>query len=177
MLEVAKQKQHADMVQWIEGDYRKLKGLKTDLLLMTSHVAQFLLTDEEWLAVLKNTHDSLNEGGHIMFDSRRSLKESFAKWPTVTTKRNVTDPVLGEIEYWCNVLETTDVLAKYELHYHFKKSNKIVVSTDTIIFRTKDTIENSLKDAGFKMQSVFGDWDSSLFTDTSPEMLFVAQKS
>lgn len=176
MLEKAKEKPNADKVRWIEGDYTKLDGLKSDLFLMTSHVAQFLLTDKEWSGVLTNAYSALNTGGHILFDSRRSLKESFAKWPTELSKRKVTDPVLGEIEYWCDLLETTDTLATYELHYHFLLSGEKVISKDTIIFRPKDTIEQSLKDAGFTVKTIYGDWDSSLFTETSPEMLFVAQK-
>lgn len=177
MLEVAKQKEYADQVTWIEGDYSKLTDQKADLVLMTSHVAQFLLTDEEWDGMLKNANTVLNDGGHIMFDSRRSLKESFVNWPTKDKPRVVTDPTLGEIEYRCNLLETTDTLATYELHYTFNESGETIVSTDTIIFRTKETIEKSLSDAGFAIKTVYGDWDSSLFTETSPEMLFVAQKA
>ncbi len=177
MLEIAKQKQYANKVIWVEGDYRKIEGLRADLFLMTSHVAQFLLSDEEWQGMLVAAHNALTSDGHILFDSRRSLKETFAKWPTEISKRNVTDAVLGEIECWHNVVETTDVLATYELHYHFKKSNETVVSTDTIIFRSKVVIERSLREAGFIVQTVYGDWDSSPFTETSPEMLFVAQRS
>jgi len=177
MIEVAKQKPNADKVRWIVGNYKKLENLKSDLFLMTSHVAQFLLTDEEWDGLLNNAYTSLNTGGHVLFDSRRSLKESFATWPTELSKRKVTDQVLGEIEYWCNLLETTDTLATYELHYHLLLSDEKVVSKDTIIFRPKDTIEQSLKSAGFIIKTIYGDWDSSLFIETSPEMLFVAQKS
>lgn len=177
MLEIARKKPNADKVRWIEGNYTKLQGLRSDLLLMTSHVAQFLLTDEEWNGLLNNAYASLNTGGHILFDSRHSLIESFAKWPTEQSKRKVADPILGEIEYWCNLLETTDTLATYELHYHFLLSDEKVISKDTIIFRPKDTIEQALKNSGFIVKTIYGDWDSSLFTDTSPEMLFVAQKN
>jgi len=177
MLDVARQKPNAENVTWIAGDYTKLIGIQADLLLMTSHVAQFLLSDKEWLGMLKNAHTLLNPGGHIMFDTRRSLKESFEKWPSEQAKRQVSDPALGEIEYWCKVLETTDTLATYELHYHFLKTDEVVISEDTIIFRPKNVIEKSLNEAGFIVKNVYGDWNSSQFTDTSPEMLFIAQKS
>lgn len=176
MVEVAQSKQYADRVNWVVGDYTKLLGLNADLLLMTSHVAQFLIKDEEFDGALRNAHATLNESGHILFDSRRSLPDSFANWPTETDRRNVTDPQLGEIEYWCNVLETTDTVATYELHYVFKESGKKVVSTDSIIFRTKESIEESLKGAGFTIKQVYGNWNGSIFSETSPEMLFLAQK-
>ena len=59
MLDVARQKPYADRVEWIEGDYEKLSGLQADLLLMTSHVAQFLLADKEWTGMLGMAHDTL----------------------------------------------------------------------------------------------------------------------
>lgn len=176
MIDLAKEKPFAEKVNWIVGNYSALKGCNADLLLMTSHVVQFLLTDDEFNGVIKNAYESINSGGHILFDSRRSLTESFAKWPTKENPRHATDPQLGEIEYWCNILSTTDSLAKYELHYHFKDSDKTVVSTDSIIFRPKDVIEEALQEAGFTIKTVYGNWDGSEYTDASPEMLFLAQK-
>ncbi|MCA9361544.1 class I SAM-dependent methyltransferase [Candidatus Kaiserbacteria bacterium] len=176
MVELAKQKPFAEKVTWIVGDYNALEGHSADLLLMTSHVAQFLLTEEEWQGMLTNAFEALSQGGHILFDSRRSLTESFKKWPTKESPRHVTDPKLGAIEYWCNILNTTDTIANYELHYEFKDLNQKVVSTDSIIFRSKNTIEKSLKEVGFTIKTVYGNWDSSEFTETSPEMLFLAQK-
>ena len=143
---------------------------------MTSHVAQFLLSDDEFDGMIKNAYEALHEGGYILFDSRRSLAESFANWPTKDNPRQVTDSKLGEIEYWCNILSTTETLANYELHYHFKDSDQEVVSTDTIIFRPKAVIEKALQEAGFTIKTVYGNWDSGEFTETSPEMLFLAQK-
>ncbi len=53
MLDIARTKPHADKVQWIEGGYEKFGDLKADMVLMTSHVAQFFLDDKEWQAMLK----------------------------------------------------------------------------------------------------------------------------
>ncbi len=176
MIHLAKEKPFAEKINWIVGDYSALEGCSADLLLMTSHVAQFLLTDDEFNGMLKNAFKAINPNGHILFDSRRSLTESFAKWPTKENPKHVTDLKLGEIEYWCNILSTTDILANYELHYHFKDSDQIVVSTDSIIFRPKEVIEKFLEEAGFKIETVYGNWDGSEFTENSPEMLFLAQK-
>lgn len=176
MLEIAKTKASSDKIRWIEGNYTKLEGLSADLILMTSHVAQFLLTDTEFLGTLRNCFNALNPNGHLLFDSRRSLKDSFKNWPTKDNPRHETDPKLGEIEYYCNLLETTDVLAKYELHYYFVKSSEHIVSTDQIIFRPKSVIEKSLQDVGFTIEHIYGDWDGSDYNEVSPEMLFLVRK-
>jgi hypothetical protein len=45
-----------------------------------------------------------------------------------------------------------------------------------LIFRSQDEITRSLSDAGFSVEHVYGDWDSSPASATSPEMIFVATK-
>ena len=67
-------------------------------------------------------------------------------------------------------------MATYELHYLFKESGEVVVSTDKILFRSYSEIEEGLTTAGFRVQTVYGDWDCSLYNEMSPEMIFVAQK-
>src|ERR1043165_6654870 len=45
MLQSAWAKPGSDRVRWIEGSYERLAGLRADMVLMTSHVAQFFLED------------------------------------------------------------------------------------------------------------------------------------
>jgi len=154
-----------------------LAGLKSDLVLMTSHVAQFFLKDSEWNAMLKAASEALNSGGYILFDSRRSLPESFQKWPTKEARRTVVDPKEGKIEYWVELIETTDKLGRYKLHYFFTETGDQVISEDAIIFRTKEEILSSLENAGFIIETIYGDWDASKYNETSPEMIFLARRN
>ena len=78
MLNVAKQKPHADKVKWIEGGYEKMEALKADLVLMTSHVTQFFLEDDKWQECLEASYKSLNSGGYLVFDSRNPLTKPWA---------------------------------------------------------------------------------------------------
>ena len=65
---------------------------------------------------------------------------------------------------------------RYELHYFFKQSGEDIVSINELVFRSQEEITSDLTDAGFIVEKVYGDWDSSLVTPTSPEMIFVAKK-
>jgi len=177
MIDIAKTKPDADQIEWLVGDYTALKNISADLLLMTSHVAQFLLTDEEWQGMLKNAHTVLDDDGYILFDSRQSLEKSFAKWPTIENKRKMYDENLGDIEYWCDLKEVKDNTAHYQLHYDFKEKDEVVVSHDAIIFRPKQEIIKSLKNAGFVVEKIYGSWDGSECDDESPEMIFLAKKA
>lgn len=176
MLELAKQKPYAGKIKWIEGGYEKFEGLKADVVLMTSHVAQFFLEDKEWQFMLNASYKALNSDGYIIFDSRQHREKSFQSWPTANTRRTVHDSADGDIEWWCNLLETKERNARYELHYRFLRTDEEVTSTDTLIFRSKEELVQSLKNAGFMVEKIYGDWDGSLLSDSSPEMIFVAAK-
>jgi SAM-dependent methyltransferase len=176
MLEVARLKPYADKVQWVEGGYEKFKVLKADMVLMTSHVAQFFLDDSEWKAMLQSSYQALNPAGHILFDSRTPIFPPYQTWPTEQTPRRVEDPKAGPIDWWYKLLEIKDNRVRYQLHYHFIDSDETVISTDELIFRSQEEITKSLENAGFKVESVYGDWDGSPATSTSEEMIFVATK-
>ncbi|HEY0010841.1 MAG TPA: class I SAM-dependent methyltransferase [Candidatus Paceibacterota bacterium] len=176
MLEVARRKPYAEKVKWIAGGYEKFEGLKADLVLLTSHVAQFFYEDSEWNKMLAASCKALNPGGHILFDSRQHLEKSFETWPTDASRRRKEDPAYGPIEWWCKLLDTDDKYARYELHYLFLNTGEEVVSTDRLVFRTEAELRNSLEGAGFSIEKVYGDWDGSPLTEASPEMLFLASR-
>lgn len=176
MLELARHKPHADKVRWIEGGYEKFEGFEVDLVLMTSHVAQFFLDDQEWLLMLKAAHKALVLGGHIVFDSRRPIFPPYQNWPTETSRRRVIDSKLGPIDWWYQLVDIKDNLVSYKLFYHFINSDEVIVSEDKLLFRSQDQLCESLRTTGFQVETIYGSWDGSLATPTSEEMIFVASK-
>ena len=176
MLDVARRKNFADKVEWIEGGYEKFEGLKADLIIMTSHVAQFFYDDAEWSALLAASHKSLNPGGHMLFDSRQHIDQSFTSWPTSETRSRVEDPNAGPIEWWSNLLNVDGRYVEYELHYHFLNTGEEVVSTDKLIFRSEPELRTSIEAAGLTVKHIYGNWNGSIFDESSPEMLFLVSR-
>lgn len=176
MLELARLKPYAEKVQWIEGGYEKFEGLVADMVLMTSHVAQFFLDDNEWQAMLKAAHKALNEGGHMLFDSRTPIFPPYQSWPTEESRRRVVDPSAGPIDWWYKLLDIKGNRVKYQLYYHFLNSDETVVSTDELIFRSREELAKSLEVEDFKVQVVYGGWDGKLASPESEEMIFEAVK-
>lgn len=176
MLDIARAKPFANKVRWIEGGYEKFEGLKADMVLMTSHVAQFFLDDKGWSAMFKAAHKTLSVGGTIVFDSRTPIFPPYQTWPTEAAPRRVQDDFLGPIDWYYQLLEINVNRVRHQLHFHFINSDKKIISTDELIFRSRDEIIGSLKDAGFEIETIYGDWDGSLATETSPEMIFVAKR-
>ena len=176
MLDVARSKPYAEQIKWIKGGFEQMDGLQADMVIMTSHVAQFFLEDKEWQEMLKAAHQVLKPGGYIVFDIRRLSSPPFKGWPTKDNPRNFGNTPVGPVEWWFRLLNVENKRVRYELHYFFVQSGEEVVSINELIFRSQNEITRALSDAGFTVEIVYGDWDSSLATPTSPEMIFLAKR-
>jgi len=174
MLAAARRKPHADQIKWVQGSFEQMEGLQTDMVLMTSHVAQFFLGDAEWRAMLRAAHKALNSGGHLVFDIRRLTNPPFAGWPKENNRSRFENTDAGPVEWWFKLLGAENARVRYELHYRFARSGEKVVSVNELVFRSHDEVTEALSDAGFRIETIYGDWDGRPVRSDSPEMIFVA---
>ena len=182
MLEVARRRACGERVEWIEGDALGLGELQADLAIMTGHVAQFFLDDEGWHSALIAIRKALCLRGHIAFESRNPLVQPWADkkiedhvdWPSRTSRWRIDDPIAGEVEWWTEILKVEDDRVRTAIHYLFARTGEELVSTNELRFRTRAELIRSLSDAGFSVESVFGDWDSRSANPASRELIFVA---
>ena len=175
MLSATREKPHAEKVIWLQGSYEQMKNLRADLVIMTSHVAQFFLLDTEWRAMLSACHEGLNPGGYLVFDIRRLSAWMFANWPTENNHRKLKSTNWESVEWWFTLLAQADKYLRYELHYFFQESGEEVVSINELAFRSQEEITRDLIATGFTIETIYGDWDGNLATPTSPEMIFIAR--
>ncbi|HTS56326.1 MAG TPA: class I SAM-dependent methyltransferase [Terriglobales bacterium] len=71
MLAVARRKPHAEQVEWVESSAQSYKvARRFDLVVMTGHAFQTLLTDADVLAVLETMRDHLKDLGRAAFEAR-----------------------------------------------------------------------------------------------------------
>lgn len=176
MLDRAREKAHSEKVKWIHGGHERFEDLKADMILMSSHVAQFFIDDHEWESMLRASYKALNANGYIVFDARPPVFPPFQTWPTQCAPKRVVDPGVGPIDWYYRLIEIQGHRVRYELHFYFINSDEKLTSTDELIFRSKVQLTTSLKDAGFQVEALYGDWDGSPITPISPEMVFVARK-
>jgi SAM-dependent methyltransferase len=184
MLQQARQSSCGQDVEWIQGDGLSLEKHETDLVIMTSHVAQFHLEDDYWVKVLQKINDSLKSGGYVLFDTRnpdvqpwvREDQEDNVDFYAPNFCKKVVDPKKGEIEVWLDEPIVDGKNVTTTMHYLFKKNGEELTTTNTLAFRSRKEVENQLKEAGFTVQTVYGNWDASLATSDSPEFVFVGKK-
>lgn len=194
-------------VKWLHGGAQNLGAFEADLAIMTGHVAQFFLEDESWQQALRSIHGALKPGGHLAFECRNPLVQPFLRasrqmaqresqiselvsensdcseqsehidWPSDTNRRKVFDPLAGAVEWWFQLLSVEGERVLYEIHYLFESSGEKAISVNELRFRSRDELQDSLIDAGFTVDCVYGNWDFQLADGDSPEFIFVARRS
>lgn len=190
MLEVARKNSQSLDIEWVKGNASNLKEFNADLVIMTGHVAQFHIEDEEWKNALKSINKTLKDGGYLVFESRnpdvqswntntkkaKNTSSNYTDWYAPNFFKVFNDPVEGDIEYRAKLLEVSGEKVTSESHYRFTKTGEELTSANTLIFRTRKEIEDSLKEAGFSIEKVYGNWDKSIANEESPEFIFIVKK-
>ena len=171
MLAVARRKPHADQVEWIESSAQNYKSHRRfDLIVMTGHAFQVLLTDADSLAVLQVMRSHLNERGKIAFETRNPRVDWVAEWAGRTRI------LPGE------VLETLEITGKDAEFISFQTSYRsphvTLTTSSTLRFPPREHVEALIARSGLVVRDVFGDWDAGPFEAArSREMIFIAEIS
>jgi len=171
MLAVARQKPRGSAITWVQATAQAYRSeQRFDLIIMTGHAFQVLLSDDDVAATLTTMRRHLAPSGRAVFESRSPAIDWAAQWN-------------GTEERSCQgvtVRETTEVRSRvgdrvtFEQRYQFP--DETLVSFSELRFLPRQAIEARLAAAGLRVEAVFGDWASSPFDATSShEMIFVAR--
>jgi SAM-dependent methyltransferase len=173
MILLARRGADAEKVEWICGDVSKIGRPGADLAFMSGHVAQFFLTNASWATALVALHGALRPGARLAFESRNPEAREWERW-TPARRMTVSDPTAGSIETWSEFENLTDGIVSYSNHYVFAATGDEVVVQGTLRFRTLDELTQSLGEAGFTVDRVYGDWDRRPADTSSRELIVVA---
>jgi SAM-dependent methyltransferase len=176
MLAYARRQPGADRVQWVEGDAGALGTPEADLVIMTGNVAQVFLDDAEWAATLRAIHAALRSGGHLAFESRNPDARAWERWNREATYERFDSPH-GPMECWLELVNVGNGRVCFEGYNVFTVTGEVVIASSELRFRTLAELTDSLINAGFTVEHVYGDWDRGPFVSTSPVMVFIARRS
>jgi SAM-dependent methyltransferase len=175
MLAVAQGKPGSERVQWIEGDSSALGTWEADLAIMTGNVAQVFLEEAEWEITLHALYATLGPGGYLAFESRNPLVRAWETWNREDTFEQIDTP-FGLMECWLELIDVGNGRVRFAGHNVFKATGEKVIASSELRFRHKAELINSLIDAGFTIEQVYGNWSHEPFTETSRLMVFVARR-
>jgi ubiquinone/menaquinone biosynthesis C-methylase UbiE len=176
MLAVARNRPGGDWVSWIRGDARTLAlGAQFDLIIMTGHVFQVFLGDDDVRAVLRSARQHLAPGGRLAFETRNPLVREWEEWMPDVWRGVAEIDGAGEVEVFYNVVSVVGSYVTFESHHCFRESGETLVSESTLRFLSQDEVARQLTAAGFKHVEWFGDWQGAPFDTHSREIIAVAR--
>jgi SAM-dependent methyltransferase len=171
MLDVACRKPHGRDVEWVQSSAQTYRSNKRfDLIIMTGHAFQVLLSDDDVLAAFTTMRLRLSPDGFTAFESRNPAVDWKSRW----------DYDL-DLEARGKLVRTTrrflamkrDRLS-FELRYEFP--DETLVSPSVPGFLSRRDLEERLVASGLQLENLFGNWDAQPFDeDSSHEMIFIAR--
>ncbi|WIM98107.1 methyltransferase domain-containing protein [Actinoplanes oblitus] len=156
-LAAARRKEGGNRVRWLCGSVEQLPARSYDAAFMTSHVAQSFVDDEEWDAVLRGLRRALVPEGRLIFDSQDPAERPWELWNPDDSWRTV---VLGDgtvVEAWSEAEETAEGIVHVTQRYRFPDGRSLADSA-TLRFRTEPELRDSLREAGFRVDRIYGGW-------------------
>jgi ubiquinone/menaquinone biosynthesis C-methylase UbiE len=154
MLAVARRKEGADQVRWVQGVAADLPQLPVDLAVMTGNVAQVFLEDSEWAETLAAVHRLLRPGGHFVFESRRPERQAWLEWNHEESFTRVAIDGVGGVEIWYDVLDVSLPFVTFRSTIVFEADGTELTSESTLRFRSSHELVDSLSAAGFGVADV-----------------------
>ena len=175
MLRVARSRQGTERVSWIKSDGQTLRlPLRFDLIYMTGHAFQALLTDDDAIAVLRTVHHHLTKSGRFAFESRNPARQAWLSWTPDERKVTTTD-AHGRIEkFFDTVADPQTGVVEIAHHYRFLDTDKLIMGRSRIRFIDQDHLMRLLAATNLIPITWYGDWDRTPLTPTSSEFIVVS---
>lgn len=175
MMAVARARDADRLVDWIDGNALDFSfDTQFDLVIMTGHVFQVFLDDQETRTVLGNIHRHLAEGGRLAFESRDPDDRAYQRWTAALTRRRALVPDIGAVEVTYQTREVSGELVTFDAVFTLEASGRRLVSPSTLRFASRETIEANLMATSFTRIEWIGGWDGRPFADESAEIIVIA---
>jgi SAM-dependent methyltransferase len=167
-LRAARAKPGAERVTWLDGSTEVLSGRSFDACVMTSHVAQFFVTDEEWATALAHLAEALVSGALLAFDSRDPAARGWEAWNS--------EHAVGDVRIRSEVTAVANGVVSATRHYTMPHGSA-AESEVTLRFRTEDELRDSLHAAGFEIEAIHGGWNREPIGAPDGEFLVIARRT
>ncbi|MBG7700259.1 class I SAM-dependent methyltransferase [Streptomyces sp. MC1] len=164
-------------VEWVLGDARvRWWQGEFDLVVMTGHAFQELVTDEEIRICLRAARAALRDGGRFVFETRNPDARAWERW-TPDRVHEITAADGTPVRVWHEVRgEGLDGgRVRFSETYAGPHWPAPRVNHSVLRFLDAGTLEAFLAEAGLTVTDQYGDWSRGPLTDTSPEIITVAR--
>jgi SAM-dependent methyltransferase len=179
---LAQARQRPD-IEWVQGDLASAGTLSGfDLIIMTGHAFQVLVTDDELRAALAAARSALATDGRFVFETRNPLARAWQRWTPqhATAVRDATGAVVQmahEVQAVSDGVLDGDGTVSFVTTYTSPAWDQPQVSHSTLRFLGPPALAGFLSGAGLAIEQQFGDWDRQPLSGTSPEIITIARRA
>ncbi|MCW5748545.1 MAG: class I SAM-dependent methyltransferase [Alphaproteobacteria bacterium] len=179
MLRVARRRSGAADVDWVRAAGQTMDlPQRFDLIYMTGHAFQALLTDGDAVSLLANVARHLADGGRFAVDTRNPAARAWLRWTPAMTRTIVDTPEHSRIEQSFDASVDDDLgIVDIAQHERYLDSGTHRVGRSRIRFVVRDHLERLLTRAGLAALAWYGDWHRRPFTPASAEIFVVARRA
>ena len=172
MLDVARGRPGGEGVTWVEEDARSVRlGRRFDLVVMTGHAFQCILSDADQLAVCQTISSHLATGGNFIFDSREPRVEEWLEWSPGGSARWIDDPAVGRVWAFNDAhLDTATGIVTYGTYYR-AEDGRLWQAQSQIRFRPQQEIATCIAAARLAVDRWMGDWQGGPLDEDRPEII------
>ena len=160
-------------VDWILGDLGTVSfGREFDLVIMTGHVFQVFLADDDIAAALAAVRAALAGGGRLAFETLNPLRRPWEQWTgsaeviapdgAVVTAANTSPRLAGH-----QIVEVTG-------RFSSPAWERDILCPSRLRFTEAEALDALLAGAGLTPAERYGRWDRSPFTRDMPEIITIA---
>src|ERR1700751_1523146 len=153
MLAVARRKPHAEQVEWVESSAQAYKSpWRYDLIVMTGHAFQILLTDADALAAFETMRGHLRGRGRVAFETRNPRMDWAGEWAARA-------PFLHSF-HGGQIHETVEITGKdgefISFQTCYRSPDAALTTSSTLRFPSREHVEDLLAHSGLVVCDVFG---------------------
>jgi SAM-dependent methyltransferase len=171
---LAQARRHPD-IEWVLSDLGSVGWEREfDLIVMTGHAFQVLLTDDEVLATLSGARSALTGRGRFVFETRNPVARAWQRWTPDHVQETV-DESGGVVRTWHEVDRPIGEFVSFTSVFTGPQWDQPQYSRSTLRFLDIARLGEFLVAAGLAVERRYGDWDEQSFDETSPEIITVAR--
>jgi SAM-dependent methyltransferase len=160
-------------IEWIEGTAAQAPRAAFDLVIMTGHAFQFLVTDQDLRASVRAIRAALGPGGRFAFETRHPQARAWAEWNPAHAA-DVVDPAGRRLRVWHEVESVTGDVVTFTGTTAQPDGTVLRVGRTSLRFLDVPALGAVLAEAGLRVEARFGDWERGPVTAASQEIVTIA---
>lgn len=175
MLAYARTAPDGAAVSWVCGVLAEFEAPPFDLIFMTGHAFQCMLSDDEIAAFFNAARRLLRPDGQLVFETRNPAVKPWENWTPAKSTQTKALPHGKSVTAWHDLQSVDENRVCFQSVYQFEDQS--LTSESTLRFTTLDEVTAFAESAGLIVTDVFGDWDKKPFSFATPEIIVTLSRT